>query len=398
MRILIAGAGIGGLAAALALARRGHDVAVFERADTLGEVGAGIQISPNGAHVLEALGVGAALDDISFRPEAATLRLGRSGRVIFSNPLGETARARYGAWYHHVHRADLHRILAEAVAAHPATAIYLNAELASFEQTDRGVTVRFTDGATEAGDVLIGADGIHSAVRRELFGVDAPRFTGNLAWRLLVPAARLAPGLIPPEASVWTGPSGHAVTYYVRRGELVNFVGVVERSDWQVESWTERGSLADLKGDFAPWCDTIQMLIDAAEDTECYKWALFDRDPMPVWSKGRATLLGDACHPMLPFMAQGACMALEDAWVLSACLSEERGPARALAAYESRRKSRTARVQLAARANTRRFHQGSFPGQLATYGPMWLAARLAPGKIQSALDWLYGVDVTKGNG
>lgn len=392
--ILIAGAGIGGLTAALSCAQKGLSVRVFERAQELGEVGAGIQVAANGTHVLEKLGLGAALDEIGFKPEAATLRLGQSGRTVFSNPLGASAQARYGAWYYHVHRADLYRILADAVEAHPQINLKLGTAVDTFVDHKTHVTASLSDGTETIGTALIGADGIHSSVREGLFGKDAPRFTGNVAWRLLVPTENLPSDLIPPHATVWTGPQGHAVTYYVRGGKLVNFVGVVERKDWQVEGWLEQGDLGELQRDFAPWCSTIHQLIDAADETTCFKWALFDRDPLPAWSEGRVTLLGDACHPMLPFMAQGACMAIEDAWVLALKLGDASDPAAAFKAYEASRKTRTARVQMAARANAKRFHKGAPPGQLATYGPMWLAARIMPDLLNKPFDWLYGQDVT----
>ncbi len=393
--ILIAGAGIGGLTAALACAKQGMNVSVFERTPELGEVGAGLQIAANGTHVLEELGLGDVLQSIGFRPEAATLRLGQSGKVVFSNPLGEAARARYGAWYYHVHRADLHRILAEAVDANPNIDMHLGRGIEGFTQTEAAVAVSLSDGETVTGAALIGADGIHSVVREGLFGKDEPRFTGNVAWRLLVPTKNLPKGLIPPHATVWTGPRGHVVTYYVRDGDLVNFVGVVEREDWQVEGWLESGDIGELKQDFAPWCSTVHQLIDAADEDSCFKWALFDRDPLPKWSKGRVTLLGDACHPMLPFMAQGACMAIEDAWVLANELANTPEPAQAFLYYEVKRKQRTARVQMAARANAKRFHKGEPIEQLATYGPMWLAARVMPDLLNKPFDWIYELDVTQ---
>lgn len=392
--VLIAGAGIGGLTAALALAQKGFRVRIFEQATELGEVGAGLQIAANGTHVLQKLGLEQELEGIGFKPVAATMRLGRSGATVFTTPLGEQAREKYGAWYHHVHRGDLHRILREKAAGNPDISIELGRGVTGFADDGTTVTASLQDGTTVSGDALIGADGIHSKVREGVCGIDKPRFTGNVAWRLVVPADRLPEGLIPSEATVWTGPRGHVVTYYIRSGELVNFVGVIERDDWQVESWLESGDIGELKRDFAPWCATVQTLIAAADEKDCFKWALFDRDPVHQWSKGRVTLLGDACHPMLPFMAQGACMAIEDAWVLAHWLRELEDAEAAFVAYETERSKRTGRVQLAARANARRFHKGALLGQLATYGPMWLAARLAPQVMSKPFEWLYGHDVT----
>jgi 2-polyprenyl-6-methoxyphenol hydroxylase-like FAD-dependent oxidoreductase len=396
--ILVAGAGIGGLTAALSLADKGFQVSIFERASAMGEVGAGLQVSANGTHVLEKLGLGSALERIGFKPEAATLRLGQSGREVFSNPLGDVARGRYGAWYHHVHRADLHRVLADAVEANANIKLVLGKAVESFRDDGETVSLALSDGGSAEGDALIGADGIHSVVREGLFGKERPRFTGNVAWRLLVPTADLPENLIPPHATVWTGPKGHAVTYYVRGGELVNFVGVIERHDWQVESWLETGEVSELQRDFAPWCQTIHTLLEAANEDTCFKWALFDRDPMKHWSKGRVTLLGDACHPMLPFMAQGACMAIEDAWVVATWIDELQDAEAAFIAYETERSKRTGRVQLAARANAKRFHKGQALSQLSTYGPMWIAAKMAPDLLNKPFDWIYQHNVTQRRG
>ena len=216
--------------------------------------------------------------------------------------------------------------------------------------------------------------------------------TGNVAWRLVVPASSLPKNLIPPTATIWVGPGRHAVTYYLRRGELVNFVGVVERSDWQNESWTESGDIKELAADFALWSNPITATI--AQASEAYRWALFDREPLAHWSQGHVTLIGDACHPMLPFLAQGAVMAIEDAWVLSRKLKSNKEIAAALTAYEADRKPRTTRAQRGARRQTGIYHKQGVMAQLATYGPMWLAARLTPGVVHARQDWLYKFDVT----
>lgn len=390
MKALIVGAGIGGVTAALALIDAGLDVELYERNGTLSEIGAGIQISPNGVKVLDRLGLRDMIDAVAFRPEALEMRIGTTGTRIFSIPMREEAVRRYGAPYYHVHRVDLLKLLAQALRARSTNAIHLNREVQSYAQTVTGVTVTFTDGTRAVGDVLIGADGIHSRVRAAMLGDTPARFTGNTAWRVVIPAAEVR-DLVPPTACVWVGPGRHAVTYYLRRGELVNFVGVVERKDWQSESWTERGDKADLIGDFQGWAKPIARVIDQAG--ECYRWALFDRDPLTKWRDGRIALLGDACHPMLPFLAQGAVMAIEDAWVLSRKLKAATDIPSALAAYETERKPRTTRVQRGARAQMGLYHQRGAARQLATYGPMWLAARLAPQIVHTRQDWLYSHDV-----
>lgn len=391
MKALVVGGGIGGVTAALCLLDAGIDIELYERTSVFGEVGAGIQISPNGVKVLERLGLKPALDVAAFRPEALEMRIGTSGNRIFSIPMREEAQRRYGAPYYHVHRADLIAILSRALRARAPNAVHMDKDVQGYVQTGDSVTLNFADGTRAQGDVVIGADGIHSAVRSQMLGAMPARFTGNVAWRLVVPAASLAPGLVPPTACVWVGPGRHAVTYYLRGGELVNFVGVVERSDWQNESWTERGHKADLAADYEGWAKPITSVI--AEAAACYRWALFDRDPLEEWCRGRVTLLGDACHPMLPFLAQGAVMAIEDAWVLSRKLKGAGDVPAALAAYEAERKPRTAKVQRGARAQMGLYHKRSWPEQLATYGPMWLAARLAPQFVHTRQDWLYSHDV-----
>ncbi len=394
MKVLIAGGGIGGITAGLCLLDAGLDVEVHERGRALGEIGAGIQISPNGVKVLERLGMAQALDEIAFRPEALEMRFGLSGSKLFDIPMRDEAVRRYGAPYYHVYRPDLMKVLAQALARRAPNAVRLGKEAVACNQDANGVALRFADGSSATGDVLVGADGIHSVIRNAMLGADRPRFTGNVAWRLVVPAHRLK-GLVPPTACIWVGPGRHAVTYYVRRGELVNFVGVVERSDWQNESWTEQGAKADLAADYAGWAKPIAAVIDQAD--ECFRWALFDRDPLPKWSDGRITLLGDACHPMLPFLAQGAVMAIEDAWVLSRKLktSPNDAPA-ALTAYEAARKSRTTRAQAGARAQMGLYQKRGLAAQFATYGPIWLAARAVPSFIHARQDWLYGHDVVAG--
>jgi salicylate hydroxylase len=268
----------------------------------------------------------------------------------------------------------------------------MNKEAQGYALIGDGVTLTFTDNTRVTGDVLIGADGIHSAIRSQMLGEMPARFTGNVAWRVVVPAASLPRGIVPPTASIWVGPGRHAVTYYLRRGELVNFVGVVERDDWQTESWTERGDKAELAADFKGFAKPVAAIIDQAGD--CYRWALFDRDPLEEWCRGRVTLLGDACHPMLPFLAQGAVMAIEDAWVLSRQLTGASDVPSALKTYEAARKPRTSTVQFGARRQMGHYHKRGLAAQLTTYGPMWLAARTMPSFVHTRNDWLYSHDVT----
>ncbi len=389
---IVVGAGIGGLTTGLALVRHGWRVQLLEAASALQEVGAGLQLSPNAMRVLDALGVGEAVRAASFEPEALELRLGRSGRQVFRIPTGEAARARWGAPYLHIHRADLIGTLATALEAAAPGQISLNAAVEAYTQKAGEVQITLASGDQLAAQLVVGADGIHSKLREQMLGPDAPHFTGNIAWRATVPLDQLTEPP-PPTACVWAGKGRHAVTYRLRGGTLANFVGVVERNDWQQESWSEQGSKADALADFSNWSPTITDLIDKA-DTH-YRWALFDREPLPRWHDGAIALLGDACHPMLPFMAQGAAMAIEDAWMLAACVSGDRSVSAGLADYQARRLPRTAKMQAASRANMKTFHRRSSLSRLATYGPMWLAGHVLPGFVRSRQDWIYGHDVTR---
>lgn len=362
LKVLIAGGGIGGITAALCLAKRGYEVQVFEQAQDFGELGAGIQLSPNCTRVLHDLGLEDALRAKAFLPEGTEFRDWRSGKVIGESPLGAEVVARYGAPYYHIHRGDLLGVLVEAAEQDSGISLRTDARVLSFVQDEDGVRLSVGDAVHAAsamacrGDVLVGADGIHSVVRAGLWGDEQPRFTGTVAWRALVSVERLPEGLVRPMATGWWGPHKHFVHYYVRGGELVNCVCVVEKEGWQVESWTERGDYNELKSDFAGWHEDIQQLIDNVDRDSLFKWALYDRAPMTQWGRGRVTLLGDACHPTLPFMAQGAAMAIEDSAVLAACLASGEDGSASLQRYEDLRRARTAGIQQGSRRNAIMFH------------------------------------------
>ena len=388
MKVIIAGGGIGGLSAAIALTKVGFEVEVIERAPALGEVGAGLQISPNASKALAALGVLEAVAAVASMPQTLEMRLGRTGEKVFSIPIAKEARNRYGAPYLHVHRADLIEVLRRA-AEFAGVHVRLGARVSAYVRDNDGLRVGLDTGAIVPCDLLVGADGVRSTVRKQMLGEEDPRYTGAVAWRLTVPAD-VAPDL-PHSAIVWAGPGRHAVTYRIRRGELINFVGVVETEKWRGESWDQPGDLLELAEDFGDWAQPIPDIIAACGT--CFVWALFDRDPLTHWHEERVVLLGDACHPMPPFQAQGAAMAIEDAIVLAKCLQAHGVSAQGLGMYEKLRKPRTSKVLASARANMGVFHRSNAFTQAATYGPMKLADRLFPSFVRSRQDWIYGYDV-----
>ena len=387
MRVVLAGAGIGGLSAALAL-DPAVEVVVLERTGALSEVGAGLQLGPNATRVLRRLGLGEALAAIGFEPEANEVREAATGALMLRQPLKAVARTRWGAPYLHIHRADLQDLLARAATARANVTLRLGARVEGFDQDGAGVTVRLAGGETIRADALVGCDGLRSSVREGLWGAGQPRFTGVMAWRGTVEAARLPAGLIPPVTAIWTGKGRHFVHYYVRGGALVNFVGLVRRADWLGESWTEPGDRAELVRDFPGWPPSVAALIEAAPAV--LKWAVFDRDPLPAWSKGRVTLLGDAAHPMLPTFAQGASQSIEDAEALGRLLRDPAGVEGALGAYEAERRERTTRVQLLSRRNAWLFHLGA-PAR-AIFAAEAALGRVGLTKGPARFDWLYGYD------
>jgi salicylate hydroxylase len=390
LRVSVVGAGLGGLTAAAALLQRGFDVTVYEQAGELGEIGAGVQLSPNAMKVVRALGIEKEVLAVSYEPEQHVIRSWRSGRILSSTKLKGALRDAYGAGYYGFHRADLHQVLQRAV---PAQRVRLGAKCAGVRIDGQGATLTFEDGSQLASDVVIGADGVHSAVRASVLGPESPRFTGNVCWRGLVPAEAMAPGEISPDMTVWFGPGASFIYYYVRGGKLVNWVAMCEADEWRSESWKFEGDRNEVIERYKRWHPTVRRLIDKSE--RYLKWALLDRDPLPRWSEGCVTLLGDAAHPMLPYLAQGACMAIEDGYAVAASL--DRHPDNiplALQEYDVARRQRTARVQLLARARAVENHLTSPVARLKRDLRYAMQRFASPGKHTYKIEWIYGHDVT----
>ena len=350
LSVAVIGAGMGGLATAAALRRVGIDVTVYEQARRFARVGAGIQISFNAMKVLRAFGLEPNLRAAAFYPRSWNNRNFDTGEIRFDMIFGETAEKRYGAPYLLAHRGDLHAALASVV---PDSVLRLDHQLVSFEQRgDGSIRLDFANGVRADADAVVGADGVHSVVRDALFGGDTPAFTGRVAYRTVYPATLLN-GYRIDDCTKWWGPDRHIVIYYVEpdRSE-VYFVTSQPEPGFALESWSATGDVNVLRAAFAGFHPQVQHVLDSCPAV--HKRPLVDHDPLPRWSEGDVTLLGDACHPMTPYMAQGAAMAFEDAAVLSRCLDgvDRPGVVDAFRRFESTRKPRTSRVQLSSRTNT----------------------------------------------
>lgn len=374
MRIGLVGGGIGGLSAAVALRKFGLDVHVFEQAGAFREVGAALGVGPNAVKVLRQLGLEDALKSRGFEAEHFEGRNWTTGEKLFQRPMKGFSSERYGAGHYQVHRADLLDLLARALTDTP---VELGSRCVAVSSVSDGATIILNDGRRETFDLIVGCDGLHSMVGAAVHGPDAPRFTGNMCWRALIRTENLPPGHVAPQMTIWIGPNGHLVTYYVRGGTMVNLVAFLAVADDVEESWSNQATTAELVAAYPGLHPDIRIVLERTE--HCFKWGLFDRDPQPSWSRDRLTLLGDAAHPMLPFLGQGAATAIEDGYVLARELANHPADVQqALQAYEAQRIPRTSRIQLAARNQDRFVHQSDRSADVNS-------------------DWLYTFDATKPN-
>jgi salicylate hydroxylase len=385
-KVAIVGAGIGGLAAALALHRRGIETAVYEQSAELGEIGAGLNLRPNALKAFRHLGMETDAIALGYQADFQTVRSWRSGRVIARQSRKAGFAERFGASMLTIHRADLLAIFARAL---PDRLFHLGMACTGIDAIG---AARFADGTTIEADIVVGADGLHSVVRETLFGPSAPHFTGCVCWRGLVPIELAPRSLNPADMTAWWGPHGHVVHYPVRRGELINFVAHIDSDAWTEESWTRECDRSELEETYARWNDGLRELFRSSE--RYYKWALYDRDPLERWSDGHATLLGDAAHPMLPYLGQGACMAIEDGCVLAAVVAAMPDDAvGALRYYENLRLPRTRRAQLGSRHRAKENHLASPWARFKRDARIAIRSRFSADKTPNQTAWLYDYDV-----
>jgi salicylate hydroxylase len=366
VKILIAGGGIGGLTAALCLHEAGHEVRVFERTLIFEDAGAGIQLAANATRVLDSLDLLPKLKNLAVAPESIDIREFDTGDLLYQSPLGAAYQRRYCAPYYHLHRSDLLETLVAELLRRSPDSLQFGATVTKYTESVKNVAVQLENGVIEYGDCLIGADGIRSSIRTQMLGNTPVQWTGNVAWRGVFDATQLDDNFMGKVVTNFVAHKKHMAVYYVRSQKAINFVGVVESRNWSNDSWVQKSPYKDLKADFSGWNKVVQTVIERTPADQCYRWALHDYQPLDRWSSKRVTLLGDAAHASLPFLASGAAMAIEDARILQRALegfdlSNSEMLSQALDKYQRNRLSRTARVQKCSRQAGLLYH---LPGRL----------------------------------
>jgi salicylate hydroxylase len=389
--VVIAGAGVAGLVTALSLHQRGISFHVYEQVGQLAEVGAGLQLSPNGTRVLINLGLENAMRQVVCEAERKEVRHGLSGQTWKLFDLGQDCRDRFGAPYWFVHRGDLQQVLLSALRQRAPECLSVGIGVQSAKEQGDHMEVSLSDGQILKASMVLACDGVHSRLRSAMIPRDPVQFTGLMAWRGLVPMDKLPAHLQVTQAHAvgtnWVGPGAHVITYPLRRAQLMNVVGIIERDDWRHESWNQTGTHAELLADFAVWHDDVHALMRSIEQP--FKWALLGRQPLSACTQGRLCLMGDAAHPTLPFLAQGANMAIEDGAVMARCLATDLHP-RALTLFEQARLQRTTQIVNRSLENAGRFHNPVLAD--VAQAQAYIDREWQPDKVRTRYDWLFDYD------
>lgn len=386
INVLIAGGGIGGLTAALCLLDKGINVTVLEQANELKALGAGIQLSANATRVLFQLGLGDELYRVTIKPSKKCIRHWQTGQEWELFDLGNESLERYGYPYMMLYRPDIHDILIKAINERSPGALKLSSKVVDIKQNKESVEVKVGTGKKYSADVLIGADGVHSFCREKLIAKDDPIFSGCIAWRGVIPIEKLPQSMRSQAGVNWVGPGAHVVHYPIHAGKMVSFTGVVEKEGWFVESWTEQGSIEECLSDFNGWHEDIQAMVNCLDSP--LRWAMMLREPLANWTNQRVTLLGDAAHPTLPFLAQGAAMAIEDGMVLARALDKyQNSPEKGLQVYQGSRIGRTTKIVNGSSDNTKRFHNNLLND--VKNAQEFINKEWEEKKVRARYDWLF---------